>query len=76
MTEAEGRALLRQYPGARGIEVWISLQPWQSAPNGWTVARDLEGWSFQLTLVPGGLQVTAVVPGNDLAAVWPVLAQG
>ena len=34
MTEAEARA----HQGVGGLEVWLSLQPWQPALDGWTIA--------------------------------------
>jgi hypothetical protein len=52
MTAVEARWLLRRFDGVGGVEVWISLQPWQAAREGWSVT---EGWTFSLLMVPGGL---------------------
>jgi hypothetical protein len=72
VTEAEARGLLRQFDGAGGVEVWISLQSWQVAPEGWSVTEDLEGWTFSLLVVPGGLLVSASAPDGRAPAVWLV----
>ena len=72
MTEAEARRLLRRFDGVGGVEVWISLQPWQAAPEGWFVTEDLEGWTFSLLLVSGGLRVSASAPDGRAPALWLV----
>ncbi len=72
MTEAEARDLLRTCDGPGGLEVWIARQPWQAAPDGWTVRAELAGWRFRLEAVAEGLCVTAGQPGEGAPAVWVV----
>jgi hypothetical protein len=74
MTEAEARNLLRCCDNVRGIEVWISLQPWRLSSNGWAVLQSLEGWTFQLGLIPDGLQLAALPPSEGVPVVWLVPA--
>jgi hypothetical protein len=71
MTEAEARRLLRRCDDPGGLEVWIVGQPWEAVPGGWRVIPDLEGWRFRLETIPGGLRVSASMPGA-LPAVWTV----
>lgn len=76
MIEAEARDLLRQYDGIGGIEAWIAGQPWRPAPNGWTIARELQGWRFHIRTISGGLQIYAVAHGGGPPALWMVLSKG
>ena len=72
MTEPEARALLAAFDGVGGLEAWIAGRRWKATPEGWTVTGELEGWRFGLAQVPGGLHVTATVPGGGAPAVWVV----
>ena len=72
VTEADARRFLRRADGVGGVEVWISLQPWQAEPEGWSVTEDLEGWKFSLLIVLGGLRVSANAPDGKALAVWLV----
>jgi hypothetical protein len=74
MTEAEARALLRDWPGVGGLEGWIARQPWRPAPGGWAVSHELEGWRFRLERIPDGLRVIASPGGGASPAVWTVSA--
>jgi len=71
MTEAEARALLRDCGGFGGLEAWVAGQRWKAAPGGWTVGGELQGWTFKLEIVPGGVRVSASAAGGD-PAVWVV----
>jgi hypothetical protein len=71
MTEAEARALLRDWPGVGGLEGWIAARRWKAAPGGWTVSGELQGWQFRIDVIPAGLQISASVPGGD-PAVWVI----
>jgi hypothetical protein len=59
MTEADARALLRDWPGVGGLEAWIDGRRWNTAPSGWIV-------------IPAGLRISASAPGNGDPAVWVV----
>jgi hypothetical protein len=72
MTEPEARDLLAGYDGVAGIERWIAGRRWKVTPEGWTVTGELEGWSFQLAPVPGGLRVSASALGGGAPAMWVV----
>jgi hypothetical protein len=72
VTEDDARAALRDFDRGDGMEVWLAGQLWQTTPDGWTVAADLDGWRFWLRSVPGGLQVSATAPGGGRPAVWLV----
>jgi hypothetical protein len=72
MTEAEARTALRAYDAIGGIEPWIAARPWQAAPDGWTVAGELQGWGFRLEPVPNGVRVIASAGGGREPAVWTV----
>jgi hypothetical protein len=56
-----------------GLEPWIARQPWQTAPGGWTVMVELEGWRFRLVQTSGGLQVSVHAPSGGAPAVWTVM---
>ena len=71
MTEAKARELLRQCGGVGGLEAWIAGRRWRAVPGGWTVTGELQGWSFQLEPVAGGLRIAAGAPGGA-PAVWVV----
>ena len=71
MTEAEARQLLRDCGGFGGLEAWIAGRRWKAMPGGWTVAGELQGWSFQLEPVAGGLCIAAGAAGGA-PAVWVV----
>jgi hypothetical protein len=64
-------ALLRDCGGFGGLEAWIAGRRWKTAPGGWTVTGELQGWSFQLEPVAGGLRVAAGSAGGA-PAVWLV----
>jgi hypothetical protein len=55
LTEAEARVLLRDCGGFGGLEAWIAGRRWKAAPGGWTVTGELQGWSFQLEPIAGGV---------------------
>jgi hypothetical protein len=59
MTEADARALLRDWPGVGGLEAWIDGRRWNTAPSGWIV-------------IPAELRISASAPGNGDPAVWVV----
>lgn len=72
MTEAEARAALGAFDGVGGIERWIAEQRrWRASPGGWTVPGELEGWTFRLVVVPGGVRVVAFM-GNGDPTTWTV----
>ena len=71
MTEAEARGLLRAYRGYGMVDRWIAEQPWQAAPDGWTVTGALQGWQFHVEVIPAGLRIRAGEPGA-VPAVWIV----
>jgi hypothetical protein len=71
VTEAEARHLLRDCGGFGGLEAWIAERRWKVAPGGWAVTGELQGWTFKLEIVPGGLRVSASAAGGD-PAVWIV----
>jgi hypothetical protein len=73
MTEAEARSLLASFDGVGGIERWIAGRRWKVTTEGWTVTGELEGWSYRVVPVPGGVQVSASAPGGAAPAVWRVL---
>lgn len=72
LAEDQARVALRDFDGGDVVETWIAGQAWQVAPDGWSVAGDLDGWRFQLRSVSGGLRVSAAAPGNWRPAVWVV----
>jgi hypothetical protein len=72
MTEADARVLLHNWPGVGGLEAWVAGRRWKTAPGGWTVAGELEGWQFRVGVVAGGLRISASAPGGSVPAVWIV----
>jgi hypothetical protein len=60
MTEADARALLRDCGGF----AWIVTRRWKPVPSGWAITGELQGWSFQLEPVAGGLRISAGAPGE------------
>ena len=72
MTEDEARRLLRDCGGFGGLEAWIAGRRWKTAPGGWTVAGELEGWQFRVGVVAGGLRISASAPGGSVPPVWIV----
>jgi hypothetical protein len=73
MTEADARALLRDWPGVGGVDAWIAGRRWKAVPSGWTVSGELQGWQFRLDVIPaGGLRISASAPGGGDPAVWVV----
>jgi hypothetical protein len=75
VTEDQARAALRAFVGVGDIEPWIAGRPWQTAPGGWTVAGELQGWRFRLETVPGGVRVVASAAGGEPAR-WFVPGRG
>jgi hypothetical protein len=71
MTEAEARALLRDWPGVGGLEGWIAGRRWRAVPGGWTVTGELQGWQFRLDVIPAGLRISASASGGDAAEIVP-----
>ena len=69
---AEARDLLRDCGGFGGLEAWVAGRRWKPAPGGWIVSGELQGWSFQLEVVPRGLRVSARAPDGGSPAVWTV----
>jgi hypothetical protein len=74
VTEAETRALLRDWPGVGDLEAWIAEQPWQPRPGGWTVPGELQGWRFRIEVIGDGLRIIAGPPGV-VPARWMVTRQ-
>jgi hypothetical protein len=72
VTEAEARVLLRDWPGADGLEAWIAGRRWKAVPGGWIVTDELEGWQFWIDVIAGGLRINASAPGGSDPAVWIV----
>jgi hypothetical protein len=64
MTEADARALLRDCGGFGGLEAWIAGRRWKTAPGGWTVTGELQGWQFRLDVISAGLRISASAPGR------------
>ena len=52
----------------------MAEQPWEVAPDGWTVTRDLQGWRLRIEVILGGLRISASEPG-EVSAVWIVACQ-
>ena len=75
MTQDEARQLLRDCGGFGGLEAWIAGRRWKTAPGGWTVTGELQGWQFRLDVVAAGLRVSASVPGGGDPAVWVITGQ-
>ena len=72
MTEAEARDLLRGCGGFGGLEAWVAGRRWRPRPGGWIVAGELEGWQFQVDVIPAGLRISASAPGGGNPAAWIV----
>jgi hypothetical protein len=72
VTEDDARVLLHAFDSVGGLEAWIADQPWQVAPGGWTVTRELQGWSFRLVQVPWGLRVIGSAPDRNSPVIWQV----
>jgi hypothetical protein len=72
MTEADARVLLRDCGGFGGLEAWIAGRRWKTAPGGWTVTGELQGWQFRLDVIPAGLRISASAPGGGDPAVWVI----
>ena len=72
MTEADVRVLLHNWPGVGGLEAWVAGRRWKTAPGGWTVAGELEGWHFRIDVIPGGLRLMAGTPEGGEPAMWIV----
>jgi hypothetical protein len=62
MTETEARQLLRDCGGFGGLEAWIAGRRWKTAPGGWIVSGELQGWSFKVTVIPTRLRISANTP--------------
>jgi hypothetical protein len=78
MTEADARSLLRDCGGFGGLEAWMTEQPWEAAPGGWTVTGRVRGRSFRLEPFGGSLFITAVTPGGGTPGertTWTVLGR-
>lgn len=69
VTEPEARDLLRDCGGFGGLEAWIAGRRWKTAPDGWIVSSELQGWQSQLDVTPAGLRVNASAPGGGDPAV-------
>jgi hypothetical protein len=72
MTKADARVLLRDWPGIGGLEAWVAGRRWRTAPGGWTVPGELQGWHFRLEVIRAGLCGSASAPGGGDPAVWVV----
>ena len=59
MTEADARALLHDCGGFGGLEAWIAGRRWKTAPGGWIVAGELQGWQFRVDVIVGRFRVSA-----------------
>ena len=71
LSEAEARVLLRDCGGFGGLEAWIAGRRWKTAPGGWTVTGEMQGWQFRIEVAADGLRISASVPGGA-PAVWVV----
>jgi hypothetical protein len=69
MTEADARVLLRD---CGGLEAWIAGRRWKTAPSGWIVTGELQGWQFRIDVIPAGLRISASAPGGGDPAVGVV----
>jgi len=72
MTEVELRDLLRDCGGFGGLEAWIAGRRWDTAPSGWTVSGELQGWQFRIDVILAGLRISASALGGGDPAVWVV----
>jgi hypothetical protein len=66
MTEPKACRLLCNWAGVGQFEGWIAEQDWQVVPGGWTFIDKLHSWRFRIAVIPGGLQIAAGKPGDDL----------
>ena len=64
--------LPRNRCGFGELEAWIAGRRWKTAPGGWTVTGELQGWHFQIDIVADGLRISASAPGDGDPAVWLV----
>jgi hypothetical protein len=73
VNEAEVRAALAGWGALSvgGAEAWIADQEWQATPDGWIVAEQWQGWSFDLEAVASGVRITSS-PSSGTPAVWVV----
>jgi hypothetical protein len=72
MTETEARQMLRDCGGFGGLEARIAGRRWRTAPGGWIVTGELQGWQFSINVIPAGLRISASAPGDGDPAVWVV----
>jgi hypothetical protein len=73
MTETEARQMLRDCGGFGGLEAWVAGRRWRTAPGGWTVTGELQGWSFKVAVIPTRLRISANAPREP--AVWVIPGQ-
>ena len=73
MNEAEARQLLRDCGEFGGLEARIAGRRWRAVPGGWIVTGELQGWSFQLEPVAGGIRiaVSGDIQGPSAFSVQP-----
>ena len=43
---------------------------WRTAPSGWIVTGELQGWQFRLDVIAGSLQISASAPGGSDPVLW------
>jgi hypothetical protein len=53
------------------LKAWIAGRRWKTAPGGWTVTGELQGWQFQLDFIPAS-RISASAPDGGDPAVWVV----
>ena len=73
MTKAAARVLLRDCGGFGRQEARIAGRRWKTAPGGWIVTGELQGWQFRVDVAAAGLRISASAPAGD-PAVWAVTA--
>jgi hypothetical protein len=71
-TDVDARVLLHDCGGFGGLEAWIAGRRWKTAPGGWIVTGELQGWQFRIDLIPAGLRISASAPDGGNPAVWGV----
>ena len=54
----------RDCDGVGGLEAWIAGRRWKTAPGGWAVTGELQGWQFRVDVIPAGLRISASAPGG------------
>jgi hypothetical protein len=60
--------LLRDCDGFGDLEAWIAGRRWKTAPSGWIVTGELQGWQFRIDVIPaGGLRISASAPGGGVS---------